>query len=122
MVYRYQFARMQFKPSKSRSISIFKGKVADKTFFINGEGLPTVSEKPVKSLGRWYDGDLMETVQVGEIRLQAVEVRLSKFMFLVPSGFSLLVFVLVFPHMGVLFVLCILFVWLIKIAPLFSCN
>jgi len=39
--------------TKSRSISIVKGKVVNKTFFINGEAIPTVSEKPVKSLGRW---------------------------------------------------------------------
>jgi len=45
---------MRFKPSKSRSIPVVKGKVVDKTFFINGEAIPTVSEK---SLGRWYDGD-----------------------------------------------------------------
>jgi len=35
---------MQVKPSKSRSISIVKGKVVDKRFFINGEAIPTVSE------------------------------------------------------------------------------
>jgi len=52
-----EWARMQFKPSKSRSISIVKGNV-DKTFFINGEAMPTVSENPVKSLGGWYDRDL----------------------------------------------------------------
>ena len=63
-----EWARMQFKPTKSRSISIIKGKVVDKTFFINGEAIPTVSEKPVKSLGRWYDGDLKDTVRVGEVR------------------------------------------------------
>jgi len=53
---------MQFKPSKSRSILIVKGKVVDKIFFINGEAIPRVSEKPGKSLGRWYDGDLRDTV------------------------------------------------------------
>jgi len=57
-----EWERMQFKPSKSRSISIVKGKAVDKTFFINGEAIPTVSENPVKSLGSWYDGDLMDTV------------------------------------------------------------
>jgi len=50
-----------------------QGKVVDKTFFINGEAIPTVKEKPVKSLGRWYDGDLKDTVRVGEVRRQAVE-------------------------------------------------
>jgi len=51
---------------------IVKGKVVDKTFFINGEAIPTVCEKPVKSLGRWYDGDLKDTFGVGEVRRQAV--------------------------------------------------
>lgn len=64
---------MQFKPTKSRGISIVKGKVVDKMFFINGEAIPTVSEKPVKSLGRWYDWDLNDTVHVGEVRQQVVE-------------------------------------------------
>jgi len=34
---------------------------------------PTVFEKPVKSLERWYNGDLKDTVRVGEVRRQAVE-------------------------------------------------
>jgi len=63
---------MQFKPCKSRSMLIVKGKV-DKTFFINGEATPTVSEKPVKSPGRWYDGDLKDKDRVGEVRRQAME-------------------------------------------------
>jgi len=45
----------------------------DKTIFINGEAIPRVSAKPVKSLGRCYDGDLKDTVRVGEVRRQAVE-------------------------------------------------
>jgi len=32
--------------------TIVKGKVTDKTFFIKGVAIPTVSEKPVKSFGR----------------------------------------------------------------------
>jgi len=58
-----EWARMQFRPSKSRSISIVKGKIVDKIFFINGEAIPTVSEKPVKS-----HGDLKDTVRVEEVR------------------------------------------------------
>jgi len=46
-----EWARRQFKPSKSRSISIAKRKVVDIPFFSNGEAIPTVSEKPVKSRG-----------------------------------------------------------------------
>ena len=54
-------------------ISIIKSQVVDKRFYINSEAIPTVSEKPVKSLGRWYDNDLKDTVCVGEVRQQAVE-------------------------------------------------
>ncbi|GAA6095653.1 uncharacterized protein LOC124385259 [Tachysurus ichikawai] len=44
-------ARMKIKPSKSRSISIIKGKLSDHRFHVGRETIPTVSEKPVKSLG-----------------------------------------------------------------------
>jgi len=37
-----EWVQIQFKPSKSRSISKVKGKVVDKTLFINGEEIPTV--------------------------------------------------------------------------------
>lgn len=39
------------KPSKSTSISILKGKLADHRFYIGKEAISLVSEKPVKSLG-----------------------------------------------------------------------
>ena len=37
-----QWARMKVKPSKSRSLSIIKGKVIDKKFAINEEVKPTL--------------------------------------------------------------------------------
>ncbi|KAK2864561.1 hypothetical protein Q7C36_003715 [Tachysurus vachellii] len=43
-------ACMKIKPRKSRSISIIKGKLSDHRFHIGEESIPTVSEKPVKSL------------------------------------------------------------------------
>ncbi len=49
-----QWARMEIKPSKSRSISIIKGKLSEHRFYVGEEPIPTVAEKPVKSLGRWY--------------------------------------------------------------------
>ena len=51
------------KPSKSRNLSIVKGKVVDEKFAINEEVMPTVLEKPVKSLGRWYDASLSDKSQ-----------------------------------------------------------
>ncbi|GFO36928.1 reverse transcriptase [Plakobranchus ocellatus] len=48
--------RMEFKPKKSRSLSIRKGKVDETTTFTVAEQhIPTVSQEPVKSFGRWYD-------------------------------------------------------------------
>ena len=41
-----QWARMKVKPSKSRSLSIVKGKVVDKKFAINEEIMPTVLDNP----------------------------------------------------------------------------
>ena len=45
------WARMSFKPSKSRSMVLKKGKVVDKfCFSISGTVIPTIMEQPVKSL------------------------------------------------------------------------
>ena len=57
-------AGMLFKPKKSRSLSLRKGKVDESvTFRIANQAIPTVSEEPVKSLGRWYDASLKDTKQ-----------------------------------------------------------
>lgn len=57
-------ARMKFKPSKSRNISIVKGKLAEQRFYINQEPIPSVSEKPIKRLGRWYNSKVNESDQI----------------------------------------------------------
>ena len=45
-----------FKPAKSRSLVVKKGKVTDRfRFNIEGSMIPSVSEKPVKSLGKVLD-------------------------------------------------------------------
>lgn len=62
------WARMKIKPSKSRSISIVKGTLSDLKFFIGEDAIPTVSEQPVKSLGRWYDASLKDKDQVQQLR------------------------------------------------------
>ncbi|CDQ81793.1 unnamed protein product [Oncorhynchus mykiss] len=53
-----KWAQMKIKPSKSRSISIVKGQLKDVRFCIGDDPIPTVSEQPVKSLGRWYNESL----------------------------------------------------------------
>ena len=56
------WCRMKFKPKKSRSLSVRKGKVeATKTFTVANQQIPTVSQEPVKSLGRWYDSSMKDT-------------------------------------------------------------
>ena len=59
---------MKIKPSKCRSISIVKGKLTHLRFHIGEEPIPTVSKKPVKSLGRWYDASLKDKDQVDQLR------------------------------------------------------
>ena len=66
------WSRMKFKPAKSRSLSLQKGKVDDNTVFhIDGQAIPTVCEQPVKSLGRWYDRSLKDTMQSQGIKEEA---------------------------------------------------
>ena len=56
------WCRMNFKPKKSCNLSVRKGKiVAATTFTVANKQIPTVSEEPVKSLGRWYDSSMKET-------------------------------------------------------------
>ena len=56
------WARMSFKPRKCRSLVIIKGKIEKNVKFKLGESnIPTVSEEPVKCLGKWYDGSLRDT-------------------------------------------------------------
>ena len=50
-----------------RSISIVKGVLSDLKFFIGDDQIPTVSEQPVKSLGRWYDASLKDKDQVQQL-------------------------------------------------------
>ena len=66
-------ARMKIKPSKSRSISIIKGKLKEIRFFIDKEPIPTISEKSVKSLGRLYDAKLKDTCMAAELRKTVIE-------------------------------------------------
>ena len=54
------WSRMKFKAKKSRSLTFRDGKQSQRRFEIAGEKMPTVKEEPVKSLGRWYEGNLSD--------------------------------------------------------------
>ncbi|KAJ3593137.1 hypothetical protein NHX12_005473 [Muraenolepis orangiensis] len=56
---------MRFKPTKSRSMVLRKGKVVDKfRFNIADTAIPSISEKPVKSLGKVFDCSLRDTTSI----------------------------------------------------------
>ncbi|XP_073720025.1 uncharacterized protein [Misgurnus anguillicaudatus] len=60
-----EWARMSFKPAKSRSLVLKKGRVVEKFHFtISGTQIPTLSEKPVKSLGKTFDSSLRDTTSI----------------------------------------------------------
>ncbi|XP_063056077.1 uncharacterized protein LOC134450154 [Engraulis encrasicolus] len=60
-----EWARMRFKPAKSRSMVLRKGKVEDKfRFNITGTAIPTITEKPVKSLGKVFDSSLKDATSI----------------------------------------------------------
>ena len=63
------WARMYFKPAKSRSLVLKKGKVMEKVrFTISGETIPTLSEKPIKSLGKTFNSSLKDTAAKQNIK------------------------------------------------------
>lgn len=47
---------MSFKPPKNRAMVLKKGKVVNRfRFFLDGTAIPSITEKPVKSLGKVFD-------------------------------------------------------------------
>ncbi|XP_038131552.1 uncharacterized protein LOC119776958 [Cyprinodon tularosa] len=75
------WARMIFKPAKSRSLVLRKGKVEDKyRFCVDGVPIPTVSEKPVKSLGKIFDSTLKDkaAVEAAQLKLKALLAAVDK--------------------------------------------
>ncbi|XP_030004234.1 uncharacterized protein LOC115429122 [Sphaeramia orbicularis] len=60
-----EWARMHFKPAKSRSMVLRKGKVEDKfRFYIAGTAIPTITEKPIKTLGKVFDSSLKDRASI----------------------------------------------------------
>jgi hypothetical protein len=67
------WARMSFKPAKSRSLVLKKGKVQDRVKFrVGGQVIPTISEQPVKSLGKWFTKDLKDKGSCEEMVTMAI--------------------------------------------------
>ena len=50
------WARMKFKPSKSRCLVVKKGKITQRfRLKIQEEEIPSIIDNPIKCLGKWYD-------------------------------------------------------------------
>lgn len=65
------WARMMFKPAKSRSLVLRKGRVENKhRFSLDGVPIPSVSEKPVKSLGKIFDSTLKDKAAVQSAHME----------------------------------------------------
>ena len=68
------WARMTFKPNKSRSLVIKKGKVTQQFHLkVQGEVIPTIVGNPIKCLGKWYDDSLNDRKNVSRIKQQVEE-------------------------------------------------
>ncbi len=67
-----KWARMTFKPRKSRSMIIRKGNISFKyNLVIQGEIIPSIKDNPIKYLGKWYDESLRDHNNVRSTEKQA---------------------------------------------------
>ena len=63
------WARMVFKPRKSRCLVLRKGKVTSQfKLLIQGEEIPTLVDNPIKCLGKWFDSSLSDKSSQGRLR------------------------------------------------------
>ena len=67
LVCNLKWAGLSIKPEKSRSLVIIGGKVSNKTPSIEGVPITSITEKPVKYLGKLYNKTLNEQEQAKEI-------------------------------------------------------
>ena len=65
--------RIKDKPKKSRSLSLVGGSVREIHFKIRGDKIPTVRERPVKSLGRLYSIPLTDRHRGPEVQKVALK-------------------------------------------------
>ena len=66
----FKWAALKIKPSKCRSLSLMKGICKNMNFAVDGNSIPTILEKGVKSLGRCYSLPLTDRHRWKEIKKQ----------------------------------------------------
>ena len=65
------WARMTFKPRKSRSLVIKRGKATDRFLLkIQGEDIPSITSHPIKCLGKWFDSSLTDKKSSNRLKQQ----------------------------------------------------
>lgn len=67
------WARLQFKPGKSRSLCLLNGRIADNIFSIQGLEIPTIQEQRIRCLGKNYDDTLRDSGNLRETSAQLNE-------------------------------------------------
>ena len=68
------WARMSFKPKKSRALIIRKEKRAHQVELkVQGEVIPSIIDNPIKCLGKWYDDSLSDKNNIKRIEQQVSE-------------------------------------------------
>ena len=70
LVERLKWAGLSIKPEKSRSLVIIRGKVSNKTPSIEGIPITSITEKPIKYLGKLYNKTLNEREQAEEVLVE----------------------------------------------------
>ena len=66
-----EWAGMKFKPRKSRSVVIVKGKIESRYCFrIQGTDIPTIKDSAIKCLGKCYDETLNDSENVKRFKQQ----------------------------------------------------
>lgn len=65
------WARMKFKPKKSRSMVIRNGKLTNKIkLHLQGEVIPSIQENLIKCLGKWFDESLTDRNHIASTEKQ----------------------------------------------------
>ena len=68
------WSRMAFKPRKSRSLIIKKGKITEQfQLMVQGEKIPFIIGNPMKCLWKWYDETLCDRTNISRIGQQVSE-------------------------------------------------
>ena len=70
LVGKLRWAGLSIKPEKSRSLVIIGGKVSNKTPFIGEVPVTSITEKPIKYLGKRYNKTLNEQEQAREVLVE----------------------------------------------------